>query len=150
MDTLETKVKKNSPTPFRVSLGSEAVKRITHWEDQIKQNRKGVRIKPSDIVEFVILSHSEDLSSIQIRDFQDRFVSEVELAKWAIKELTAAEKRGDKISLSDLLATASGLQAEPRRSRKRGPQKNDADVSASEMPGPVAGSEGIGEGVPNE
>ena len=121
---MDTELKKKKESGKRkVLLSREAFDRVTRWVSQIKEQRKGAKVNPSDMVEFILQSHSDDLSGNEVREFQDRYVSEIDLARWAVKELMAASARGQKLTLAELLA------AKPKApSEKRLPRRQQTDV----------------------
>jgi hypothetical protein len=101
METVEAK-KKREPQ-FKISLKSEAMSCIDHWVEQLTDGRSGAKIKASDVVEYVIVSQAKQLTETQVREFQSRYVREIDVAKWAMKQLRAAEERGEQLTLIDIL-----------------------------------------------
>ena len=143
---MDTEQKKESGKR-KVLLNREAFDRVVRWVDQIKEQRKGAKVNPSDMVEFILQSHSEDLSGNEVRDFQDRYVSEIDLARWAVKELMAASARGEKLTLTELLATQRPKGHERKREPNHGAAPTDqlslmdrmGDGTAKKPPSKVGG-----------
>ena len=58
----DQKPKVRTRHPDRVTLSPEALNRIATWMQKIREHLKGNRVSRNDLVNFLILSHSSDLS----------------------------------------------------------------------------------------
>ena len=129
MEETVVKPKKREATKSRINLKRNAFERVSRWAEQIKGSRKGVKVRASDLVEYVLMSHSEELANAEVKEYQERYTSDVDLAKWLVKELTAAEKRGEKLSISDLVASSK-----PRISSERATKRREISNEKSDVP----------------
>ncbi|MBI4403619.1 MAG: hypothetical protein HY537_05635 [Deltaproteobacteria bacterium] len=119
MEASETVAKKKQTNHFRVNLKKEVFDRISHWAEQIKGQRNGVKIRPSDLVEYILESHSAELTPAEIEQYKERYTNEIDLAKWLVKELSAAQKRGQKLSIAELIRTSCPKQSSKKRKEKQ-------------------------------
>lgn len=114
MNSLETKQVQKKPNTNRFVLSAEAFGRVSHWMDQIKGQRQSLKIKPGDVIEFVLMSRGLEFGANEIQAYMAKNISEVDLAKWLVKELKSAEKRGQKLNLADLIGPVQNLsKSEP-------------------------------------
>ncbi len=113
MNSLETKTTQKKPKANRFALSVEAFGRVNHWMDQIKGQRQSLKIKPGDVIEFVLMNRGLEFDSNEIQAYMNKNISEVDLAKWLVKELKSAEKRGQKLSLADLIGPVPNTTASP-------------------------------------
>lgn len=119
METVEAKPKKRDANQLRIVLKKETIARVNRWANQIGQQKKGIKIRVNDLVEYVLMSHPEELTETEMKEYQDRYTSDVDFAKWLVKELTAAEGRGEKLKLSDLIATTTSAPPAKKKGRKK-------------------------------
>ncbi len=109
MNSTEQKTVQKKPKANRYVLSAEAFGRVNHWMDQIKGQRQSLKIKPGDVIEFVLMNRSLEFDSNEIQAYMEKNISEVDLAKWIVKELKSAEKRGQKLNLADLIGPVQNL-----------------------------------------
>jgi hypothetical protein len=88
----------------RITLTEECVNRLHHWETQIGECFKGMAIKPAELVEWVILSHSENLTPDELQDVQTKYWDDIAMASWALRELKKAKASGEALSLQEVLS----------------------------------------------
>lgn len=133
MSSLEQKPMQKKPKANRYVLSTQAFGRVNHWMDQIKGRRQTLKIKPADVIEFVLMNRSLEFDSNEIQAYMEKNISEVDLAKWLVKELKSAEKRGQKLNLADLIGPVQNLsKSEPN---------NASSLSDSDMAFPTVESE---------
>lgn len=99
-------VKKRIRHPDRVTLHPDALVRLSEWSADLEKHLKGSRITKSDLVNFLILSHSVHLAEREIEQLKSRHFDEVRFAEWAIKELKRAKAEGRSVSLAEVLRQA--------------------------------------------
>jgi len=107
--------KKRMKHPDRVSLTPEALARLSEWVNELKTNLKGSRVTKSDLVDFLVLSHSAQLSEREIEKLKTDHFDEVRFAEWALRQVKAAKASGQQLSLQDVVASgfAVGKWGEP-------------------------------------
>jgi len=116
--------RKNTQTIERVTLSEEVVKRLDQWSAQARGARPGVDISRRDLVNWLILSHSEVLSSSEEKALSDEYYDELRFIQFAVKELKAAKLRGENVTLQELMGSAATLpeiagKLAPRKRRQR-------------------------------
>lgn len=116
----EAKPKSKAKHPDRVTLSPESLARLAQWIGETQNQFKGTRITKTDLVDFLILSHSAHLSERELEQLQIQHFDEVRFAAWALGQLKEARAQGKTISLSDIISAAP-------QTKKRG----DADDSTT-------------------
>lgn len=115
--------KKKLAERYRVNLTKDAFSRVVRWADQIKERLPTAKIKSSEVADYILQLHSEELSNSEIQEFRETHVSEIDLAKWAIKQIQDAKIHGQSLSLEDVLgAYRNKNQKRERRKRKISPE----------------------------
>jgi len=104
MNTPHTKPNQKKTEVIKVSLTSESAERINQWTKQIIGDQRGVNIKPSEVVNWFLSKQSESLTPSEIDQYREKNIDQVEVAQWALKEIKAALRRGEKINLKDLIS----------------------------------------------
>jgi hypothetical protein len=108
MQTKEYK-KKNANTE-RISLTPEAAARIDTWIGELQSSFRGIKLRRKSLVEWLIQSHSPELSNAEKKIIKNLFFDEVSHAQWLVRELRAAKGRGELTKISDLLGSPRKLQ----------------------------------------
>ncbi|MBI3556562.1 MAG: hypothetical protein HY074_09890 [Deltaproteobacteria bacterium] len=72
------------------------------------------------------MSHAADLSAQETKQIEAEFFDELKFAEWAVKELKAAQARGERVSLADIVACSRTTKTEKPRvqSQSKRSQKN--------------------------
>lgn len=108
--------------PDRVKISAEAIVRLNILAEQVASHLRGVKLTRCELVDFLLLSHSEALSPSELRDLEAKHFDEVKFAQWAVEELRAARTRGESVSLADILSTRAvkptGSKRKPRNHPK--------------------------------
>ncbi len=113
----------------RVSLSDECYERLQNWEEQITGRCKGMRIKLSDLVEWCLLSRPEQLMGNELVDLQDKYLDDVSLATWALRELKKARSAGENVSLEQVL----GFEKAPAKRSAQSRRKTDAEKLSGQL-----------------
>lgn len=90
--------------PDKVLLEPENLARINAWRDQVIAHHQGA-IKPTrnDIANVVLSLHAELLSEEELTRLWDRSFDPVRFLKGATAQVEAAQARGEKWTITDLL-----------------------------------------------
>ena len=99
----ETKPKTKAKHPDRVTLAPEALWRVSKWLDETRGQIKGSKISRSDLVSFLIMSHSPCLSEGELKELEGEYFDEVRFAAWALGQLKDAKAQGKTVSLNEIL-----------------------------------------------
>jgi len=118
VNTPNTKLNQKKTQVIKVSLTSESAERINQWTKQIIGDQRGVNIKPSEIVNWILTQHNDSLTASEIDQYRDKNIDQVEVAQWALKEIKAALRRGEKLNLRDLVLGDAGVPLPPGWSAK--------------------------------
>jgi hypothetical protein len=124
----------------RVTIHREAASRIDGWVTELQSTVRGLKLTRSDVVNWLVQSHSDSLTSREIEDIKQKYFDEVEFTEWALRELKEARGRGEKLSLSDLLGRNPSIQfnrpsATSRKPRKQIVPNTEDGVDSSLTPG---------------
>lgn len=124
---MSTTTKKPQVPTDRIFLQGEARERIQRWTEELNQTFKGLRLTKTDLVSHFILSRPAELSAEDAKKVRDAYFDEVSFAAWVLREMKAAQKRGESTSLEELLGSAIS----PKRATKKKPK---ADPPLNEEP----------------
>ena len=103
MDT-ENQLPKKKPRKLdRITLGPISLERVDTWLSAANSNTVGCTLSRSDIVNWIITNHKTDLSSKELKAVAETFSDETKRAKWACEEVIAAKKRGESLTLEEVL-----------------------------------------------
>jgi len=99
----ETKTKEQRGSLDRITLNSDTLQRVDRWLNQLTDHCKGIRASRTDIVRWLISSHSPELSLSELRAAKEAMFDDLEYALWLAKEIREARGRGEKVSILDLV-----------------------------------------------
>ncbi len=99
----ENNPKKRVRHPDRVSLTPEALTRLSEWATELEAVMKGSRVTKNDLVNFLVLSHSAQLSDPEIDQLKSQHFDEVRFAEWALRQLKIAKAEGKSLSLTEIM-----------------------------------------------
>lgn len=125
--------KKQTSRRDRVTLDPVAVTRLNSWITDIQSELKGVQISRSDLVNFLISNHCENLTANEIHLLKKAHFDEADFAEWALKEFRKAKDRGENPSLADILKPVFPV-ASPRPRKTRGSNKPVQQGYSDESP----------------
>jgi hypothetical protein len=103
----------------RVTLRDEVLARLAIWREQLIQNFPGLKISNADLVEYCILAKSDELLASDLKAIKNEYYDEIQLTAWALKEMKEAKKRGEEVSLADILnrgKSPTEKRARPKKS----------------------------------
>lgn len=140
--TTEPNVKKTRKRRVeRIVLSSSALERVESWIEALAKRK--IEVSRAALVSELICRRSPDLSTSEIAELEGVFFDEVKFAKWAVDELKEARKRGESVTLSEILArhpraTEDRIEPikKPRKKREKattGASKNTSNQSTQEQ-----------------
>ncbi len=100
--TNESKTPTQAPKN-RVTLDTDCLLKIDRLVKQVSNETKGVSIKRSELVNWILRSHSEVFNSKELAIIAKDFFDEVAFMTWALDALRKAKQRGEATSMKDLL-----------------------------------------------
>lgn len=95
MDATVKKIKHSD----RITLSPHVLEKLCKWGAQLNSKNPGVSATRSDLVAWLIETHSGELSSSELAVLQEKFFDSVKYAKWAVKAVIEAKARGEVLSL---------------------------------------------------
>jgi len=114
----EIKPKKQRITfPDRISLDPESLGRVKNWIEVIGVTFPGIKVVRSDIVNWLIKSHKEELSPSELKQIEAQFYDELARAKWAVDELKARLARGENATIQSVLSESQRSHEKPGQSK---------------------------------
>ena len=72
MNTPHTKPNLKKAPVLKVTLSSESVEKVNEWTEQIIGDQRGVNIKPSEVVNWLISQHPSSLTPSEIDQYRER------------------------------------------------------------------------------
>lgn len=94
-----TNKEKKQKHPDRITLPPNALEKLGRWIDFLHNKSAGIKVTRSDLVTWLINSHSENLSTSEVSDLEGKFFDNLKYAKWAVKEIMEARARGEILNL---------------------------------------------------
>jgi hypothetical protein len=135
----EEKNKKRQRHFDRVTLEADTLVRLDSWIGQVEGMKAGVVLSRKDILNWLVMSMPDKLSSAQEKGLADEFYSELRYIQFAEREIRAAETRGERLTLKDLEARRAQGQVIPKRkSRKPKTADNAAPDAHDSSPSDLA------------
>lgn len=108
MENKITKAKKSLEAVERIAVKSDALARLNGWLEQLSGQYPGIRVSRSELVEWLIRRHSDELSPEERSSIKDQYFDEIQLALWAVKALKAARAGGQILTLSEVIGGGAG------------------------------------------
>ncbi len=109
----DQKPKLRTRHPDRVSLSPDSLNRLAGWTIDAEGHLKGSRLTKSDLVNFLIKSHSASLSERELEELERDHFDEVRFAAWALRQIKEARAQGKDLSLADVVNAAPGARSKP-------------------------------------
>lgn len=113
---------KKQKHPDRITLPPSALEKLGRWIGLLQNRSAGIKVTRSDLVTWLINSHSEHLSTSEIADLEEKFFDNLKYAKWAVKEIMEARTRGEILNLKlvgqEVKATNKQKQNDSGKSKK--------------------------------
>lgn len=95
---------KRPRNPDRLVASPEVLTRLNEWLLFLEHKLKGISLTRNQLMNWIIMNRPHVLSNQEIKQIEEKFFNEVRFAEWALKELRAAQGRGEAIRLSDIVA----------------------------------------------
>lgn len=92
--------------PDRVTLKTDSLAQLSKWVDQLQLQSKGIRVSKTDLVNFLIVSHSPNLTEEEINQLKTQHFDEVRFYSWALSRLKAERAQGKNVSLADIVSSS--------------------------------------------
>lgn len=113
-------VKSISAKQERATLSPQVSAKVDMWLRQIEDKLSGsVSINKSDLVNFFLEKQTDVLSKDQIEKIREAFFDEVRFAQWALQQVKESKKKGETLSLRDVINLSRALDTDaPKKPRK--------------------------------
>lgn len=110
----------NKATVDRLILKPEASEKINNWLTQLNEKYEGlIKFSKSDIANFIIQNHDNQLSEAQLKSLGAEFYDEITWINKAIDKVKKARRDGLQITLDELMQKRSLFSVEKSASKKR-------------------------------
>ena len=117
---MNEEIKIPKPAFERITLQPKAKEKTERWLEQATHSIRGLNLSKSDLVNWLVESHADELSPEMLTRLRDAYFDEVKFTAWALGQLKEARERGESLTLSELLSVAQPtVEAKPRVRRKR-------------------------------
>lgn len=125
-------VKSISVKQERATLSLQVSAKVDVWLKQIEEKLSGsVSINKSDLVNFFLAKQADVLSKDQIEKIREAFFDEVRFAQWALQQVKDSKKKGESLSLKDVINLSRALDTDtPKKPRK--PKSDGSNGTISE------------------
>ncbi len=127
-------VKSISIKQERATLNPQVSIKVDLWLKQIEEKLSGsVSINKSDLVNFFLEKQTDVLNKDQIEKIREAYFDEVRFAQWALQQVKESKKKGESLSLKDVINLSRALDTEsPKKLRK--PKGDGSTGIVSEKP----------------
>ena len=125
--------RKRPQHPDRLTVSPEALERLNRWVADLEGRLRGITLTRNQLVQWLIMSHEADLSPHETKQVEEEFFDELKFAEWAVRELKAAQTRGERVSLAEIVSRSRTLKPEkPRVQSQRQRSKKNTESTALE------------------
>ena len=134
MTAIEDSLTKKKPRhPERPLLGPESAQRIDRWIETLAPRLSGRRLARADIINWLIMTRSEDLSDGELAALHDLHYDPVRALEWAVRAAKEAQARGEQVDVQEIVTKPNFRPATPSTSsrRKRNQAKPKVETEAS-------------------
>jgi len=131
------KTKKENKVLERVTISDDLKEKLSLLCSQANEALQGfVTVTKSDIINFILNSHSETLSKPEIEALKAEHFDELRFANWLAAKIRDARESGENVSLKDLFEKSKPLMNNMRsRSEERKPkQRKKVFIDKAEEP----------------
>lgn len=87
----------------RIALNLESSRRVNQWLATLKEKYPGLRMRRSDLVDWLVSHRPAALSEEEISHVGERFYDQMQLAQWMVRQLKEAKASGKEVSLDELV-----------------------------------------------
>ncbi len=118
----------------RIVLRRPECERLDRWLSQLNARFDGmIRLTKSDLANFIIRLHADELSDTEVTLIESEFYDEVRWLNWALAKIRKAKKEGVSISLEQLMLSRSTVanESKPAGKTSRKPRVVRADNESS-------------------
>lgn len=93
-------------SPERVLVGDTESKRLDEWIEVVDKKFQGfIKVTKSDLVNFLILDHQEQLSRDELERIKRTNYDEGRFLTWAVSKWKESQKIGDHFKMTDIFET---------------------------------------------
>ncbi len=115
--------------------------RLQSWTVSLNERFDGmIRVTKSDLANFLIRQHAENLSEPEIKLIEAELFDEVRWLNWALTKVRQAKKAGQALSLNDLMVKRDTIRRQTDTSSKKIQRQRRTPVNSvgvrAEMPDP--------------
>jgi hypothetical protein len=124
--------------PDRLTLSPEALERLNAWSAELEGRLRGVTLTRGQLVHWLICSHEAMLTTQEVRQLEEAHFDEVKFAEWALRELKAAQARGETISIAEIIGQNRVTRTDRNNQKtplKQRPLKSGKETNTSEKTG---------------
>ena len=110
----------------RVVLSNEVAVKLDRWIATITSSRQGVDLSRRDLIQWLVMSKSDNLSPHEIKELADAHYDDVKFLHFAMRELKQARANGKQVDLQEFLVNFKMTKSTVKnknQSNKLDPQK---------------------------
>ena len=109
--------KVRSHHPGRIVLSPEALDRVNAWIDHVTPHMKGNTFTRSDLVSWLLVNRSSDLSAVEIEGLTKAFFDPMKALAWASRQITERQLAGETVDVAAFMSEV--LSTKTKAARKR-------------------------------
>lgn len=132
--------------PDRLTVSPKALERLNGWVADLEGQLKGINLTRNQLVQWLILSHADSLSAQELKQIEAEFFDELKFAEWAVRELKAAQARGERIGLADIVVQSRAAKPDKARVKtqsKRSQKRLESIAAQAEKQSPPTTGENV-------
>lgn len=119
--------KNHRKTAYRVSLTSSSLETITNLLGQVESKLPGLKISKSDLVNWIIKTHSESFTDKEFKAIERDHFDPVKALEWAVAEAKKQQGSGKEVDLHVILSQ-KGVPVIRKSSRSKSKKRKSFDV----------------------
>lgn len=123
-------------TTERLTLQKAEQEKLDHWIKELNQRFEGmIKLTKSDLANFLIRHHADILTENEILKIESEHFDELRWMNWALNQIRTAKKKGQVLTLNDLMAKRL---SQPSPSSKNPKRKRGKQTTHNKSTTPVA------------
>jgi hypothetical protein len=119
----------------RVTIEDHLKEKLIKLTEQANAVLNGITtVTKSDVANMILAAHADDLNPAEIETLKSTHLDQVKFAFWVANRLKEARATGEKLTMSELLASSQPVLERTRRPRKKKDAPSDEGPSAANQP----------------
>lgn len=143
MDEVIKKSKPKKAAPYvkqdRATLSSAVSLKVDGWLKQVQDKLSGsIVVNKSDLVNFFLDKMPDNLNRDQIEKIKHQFFDEVRFAQWTLQQVKDSKKRGEALTLKDIINLSKVLETDVIKTPKKTKSTESKELASEKQQNEVS------------